>query len=155
MGGLSLDTGLSLDSSGAALSVYAAGTAASLTNTQALLDFGTTDPSLVLNQPGVWMIFGTAQLKYNAATFVSNQTVTMKLRRTNNTAADVTAATRTVDLGIVTTFTNSAGVAVIPPVVYTTLNSNDILQLFGAVSVAPSAGSLDVVSAEIVAVKIG
>jgi len=34
-------------------SVYAAGTAYSLTGTSALLDFGTTDPSVTINQAGI------------------------------------------------------------------------------------------------------
>lgn len=136
------------------LTVYAAGTVYALTNTAALVDFGTTDPSLTIDTAGTYILFGNLQLKYNAATFAANQTAVGKLRRTNNTAGDVTNATRTIDLRIITTVTDNAGVIVIPPVIYTTANTNDQIQIFGNVSTAPAAGSVDVVSAEIVAIRL-
>lgn len=134
--------------------VYASGTVYSLTNTQAAIDFGTTDPGLTLDKAGTWLILSSAQLKYNAATYAGNQTATLKLRRTNNTAADLTSATRTVDLRIITTITDNAGLVQIPAVIYTTANINDAIAMFGAVSAAPAAGSVDVTSAEILAVRL-
>lgn len=136
------------------LSVYAAGTAYSLTDTAALLDFGTTDPSLTITSAGTWLIFGRAYIKYNGATFAGNQTATVKLRRTNNTAADVTGATTTATMRIVTTISDSVGIMELPPVVYTTANADDIIQVFGSISAAPSAGSVDATEASIVAIKL-
>lgn len=136
------------------LSVYAAGTAYSLTNTAAAVDMGTTDPSLTITRSGTWLIFGRARLKYNAATFAANQTATVKLRRTNNTAADVTGATTTATLRIITTITDGAAECVIPPVLYTTSNTDDAIAIFGNLSAAPGAGSVDVTEAEIVAIKV-
>lgn len=136
------------------LSVYGAGTAYSLTDTAAAVDMGTTDPSLTLTRSGTWMIFGRARLKYTAATFAANQTATIKLRRTNNTAADLTAGTTTATLRIITTITDGAAECIIPPVFYTTANTNDAIAIFGSLSAAPGAGSVDVTEAEIVAVKV-
>lgn len=139
---------------GYTLAAYAAGTAYSLTATQAQVAFGTTSPSITLDRAGTWLIFAAAALKANAATFAAVQTATLKLRRTNNTAADLTSATRDATVPIMTTLTDNAGLVQIPAVVYTTQNVTDIIQLFGAVSVIPSAGSLDVISAEIMALRL-
>jgi len=141
-------------SSGASQSVYAAGTAYQLTATPALLDFGTTDPSLTLNSPGTYLLLARARIDYTAATFAAVRTVTAKLRRTNNTAADLTGASASLLTSIITTLTFSLGHLVIPTVIYTTANSNDIIQLFGSVSVVPTAGSIDATEAEIIAIRL-
>ncbi len=134
--------------------VYAAGTAYSLTNTAAALDFGTTDPSIVLNKAGTYLLFGRVNLKYNGATFAASRTVTLKLRRTNNTPADLTNGSMTALTDIVTTKTFSFGVFNLPPILYTTAVLTDAITLFGDVSVVPTAGSLDAVEASIVAVRL-
>jgi len=139
---------------GAALSVYAAGTAYQLTATPALLNFGTTDPSLVINAPGVWLILARARIDYTAATFAAVRTGTLKLRRTNNTAADIGNSSAQYLTEIVTTLTYTLDVIDLAPIIYTTTNSDDIIQLWGDISVLPSAGSLDAVEASIVAVKL-
>ena len=136
------------------LSVYAVGTAYQLTNTAALLNFGTTDPSLTLTSPGTYLLLGRAVLDYNGSTFAASRVVTLKFRRTNNTAADITNGSMTIDTAIVTTITNTFGDFVLPFVIYTTANSDDIIQIFGDVDTVPSAGSLDAVGAEIVAIKL-
>jgi len=136
------------------LAVYAAGTAYSLTNSAAALDFGTTDPTLVIDSPGTYLIFGRALLKYNGATYAGTQTATLKLRRTNNTAADVSNATTTATMRIVTTITDTVGVMPLPPVIYTTSNSDDSISVFGVVSAAPAAGSVDATEASIVAIRL-
>lgn len=136
------------------LSVYAAGTAYALTDTAALLNFGTTDPSLTLNKAGTYLILGRVNLKYNAATFADSRTVTLKLRRTNNTPADLTNGSMTALTDIITTLTYTMGVFNLQPVVYTTAVATDIIQLFGDVSVVPTAGSLDAVEASIVAIRL-
>ena len=133
--------------------VYASGTAYTLTNTSTALDFGTTDPALTINGPGTWIIFSRVTLKYNAATFAANRTVTIKLSRTNNTAADVTGATTAHITNIITTLTYTESVQ-IPPVLYTTTNGTDSITIKGDVSVVPTAGSLDVTEAEIIAIRI-
>ncbi len=136
------------------LTVYASGTVASLTSSDALVDFGTTDPTLVLDKPGTYMLMGRAMLKYNGATYAGSQTATVHLRRTNNTAADVSNATTTAQLRIITTVTDTVGVMPFPPVIYTTTNSNDSISIYGALSATPAAGSVDCTEASIVAIKL-
>jgi len=136
------------------LSVYAAGTAYALTAVSAAIDFGTTDPSLTISKAGTYLLLGRVSLKYNAATFAASRTVTLKLRRTNNTAADVSNSTITLATDIITTITAEFVVASLPPIVYTTTNLDDAIALYGDVSVVPTAGSLDVIEASIVAVRL-
>lgn len=134
-------------------SAYASGTVYTMTATPALVDFGTADPSITISTAGTYLIFSGGNLKYNGATYVGTQTATLKLRRTNNTAADLSNGTRTLTLRIITTITDDAGFLSNPPVIYTA-SAGDIIQLWGSVSATPSAGSVQVDSAEIVAVKI-
>lgn len=138
----------------AQLSVVAAGTAYSLTNTAALLDFGTTDPSLVITSPGTWLLLARGRFDYVGATFAANRTVTMKLRRTNNAPADLTNGAAVFPTDIITTLSYPAWDLQTPPVLYVTANSDDIIQLFGDVSVVPTAGSLDAVAAQVIAIKL-
>ena len=138
----------------AKFATYAVGTAYVLTDTAAALDFGTTDPSITINVAGTYLILGRVRLDYNGATFAAVRTVTVKLRRTNNTAADLTGGSTAFKTGIVTTVSNTMATIPLPPVVYTTTNTDDIITIFGDVSVAPTAGSLDAVQADVVAVRI-
>lgn len=135
-------------------SVYASGTAYSLTNTAALLDFGTTDPSLTLTSPGTYLITARVRTDNNAATFAAVRNVTLKLRRTNNTAADLTNASTTFKTQVITALTFTNPTAIIPNIIYTTVNSNDIIQLFGSIDIVPTAGSIDAVESEIIAIKL-
>ncbi len=139
---------------GANLSVYAAGTAYQLTATPALLNFGTTDPTLTITSAGVWLLLARARIDYNAATFAAVRTATLKLRRTNNTAADIGNSSTSALTDIITTLTYTFGIIDLPPIIYTTTNATDIIQLFGDISVIPTAGSLDVSEASIVAIKL-
>ncbi len=139
---------------GASLAVYASGTAYQLTAVSALVNFGTTDPSLTITSAGVWLILARARVDYNGSTFAAVQTGTLKLRRTNNTAADLTNSPGSFLTDIITTLSYTLDVLDLAPVIYTTTNSNDIIQLWGDVTVIPSAGSLDVSEASIVAIKL-
>ena len=133
---------------------YAAGTAYQLTNTAAAIDLGTTDPAIVLNKAGTYLLLGRVNLAYNAATFAASRTVTLKLRRTNNTAADLTNGSMTALTDIITTLTYTMGVFNLQPVIYTTALLTDAITLFADVSVVPTAGSLDAVEASIVAIRL-
>lgn len=139
---------------GANLSVYAAGTAYQLTATPALLNFGTTDPSITITSAGVWLILARARIDYTAATFAAVRTGTLKVRRTNNTAADIANSSSGFLTDIITTLTYTLAVVDLQPIIYTTTNSNDVLEVWGSISVVPTAGSLDASEASIVAVKL-
>lgn len=135
-------------------SVYAAGTAYSLTSTSAAVDFGTTDPAIALDRSGTWEISAQLKIRYNGATFAAPQTVTAKLRRTNNTAADVTNAVITAETGVVTTVTQDFAFLTLPTVFYTTTNANDAISMYADIAATPSVGSMDVVAASITAKRI-
>jgi len=134
-------------------SVFAAGTVYALTATSAAVDFGTTDPSITLDKPGTYLLIARAKLNYKAATFAASRTTTMKLRRTNNTAGDVTNGAATASTDIITTLTYTM-IDQTWQTIYTTANSDDVIAIFGHVSVLPSAGSLDVAEASIIAIRI-
>lgn len=136
------------------LSVYGAGTAYALTNSAAAIDFGTTDPTKVINSIGRWLIFSQVNLAYNGAT-VAAETATVKLRRTNNTAADISIPI-VIDLPASTLLTHTYGTVVIPPIVYNTSNEDDSISIFANVSAALGAGTIEAtaIGTSIVAIKL-
>lgn len=136
------------------VSIAGVGSAYQLTITPGLITFGTTSPEIVLNRPGTYLIMARARLDYTAATFAAVRTVTLKLYRANNTPADVTNATTGFKTDIITLLTYTAGNIVLPSVLYTTTNSNDNIEFWGSIDVAPTAGSIDISEAEIVAMKV-
>ena len=138
----------------APITVYAAGTAYTLTNSSAALDFGTTDPVLTVNVAGTYLLLARVRVDLNAATFAANQTLTLKLRRTNNTAADLTSGSTSYVIPIVTTITQTLDIVELPPVIYTTANADDAVTIFGDLTVAPGAGTVTAVQAEIVAIRL-
>lgn len=123
------------------LSAYGVGTAYSLTNTAAAIDFGTTDPAIVLDKAGTYQLCGQVNLAYAAATVVA-ETATIKVRRTNNTAADLSAVV-VLDLPVSTTLTHTYGIFQIPCVFYTTAATDDAVTLFANVSAALGAGTIN------------
>lgn len=138
----------------APISTHASGTAYALTNTAAALDFGTTDPSITITAAGTYLLFARVRVDYTGATFAAVRTGTLKLRRTNNTAADITNGSVGFKTDIITTLTYTLGDFTILAIPYTTANSTDIITIFGDISVVPTAGTLDCVEANIVAVRI-
>jgi len=134
--------------------VQASGTPYSLTATLALLDFGTTDPVIIIRIPGTYRIRAYVHLKYNAATFAANRTVQLCLYRSNNTPGILLYSNIYPITAIVTTHTGTFCIVEIPPFLYTTANNNDSIELWGKVDVVPSAGSLDVIAAQILAERV-
>jgi hypothetical protein len=139
---------------GATTSAHGSGTAYTITTTPAAVAFGTTSPSIVLSKIGTYLLFSRVVVEYVGATFAGHQTVTVKLRRTNNTASDLTNGTTFLALDIVTTKTADAMVIELPTVPYGTLNTTDAITLFASVDVGPSAGSIVIREAEILALRI-
>ena len=136
------------------IAAYGTGTAYSLTNASAALDFGTTDPSITVAEAGTYLVRGRVLLKYNGATFAANRTVTLKFRRTNNTAADLTSGSTALTTDIITLSTGTWVECQMPEVVYTTTNTDDAITIYGDVSTVPSAGSLDATEAHVLAQRI-
>jgi len=130
----------------------ASGTSYTLTASSAKVDFGTTDPSTSLGSPGTWLLSATIQLNYNGATFAANQTVSITIRRTNNTASDL--VTLTYPLQLVTALTQSGPVASIVNFPYTA-SSGDTIEIWANLSALPGAGTVTVTKAWIVAQPVG
>jgi hypothetical protein len=139
---------------GHAIAGYADGTVYTLTNSDALVHFGTTDPTITIDQAGTYLIFGRAYLKYNGATYASTQSARVHLRRTNNTAEDISNATTTATMRVITTITDSVGIMSLPGVIYTTTNTDDVISVYGSLSATPAAGSVQCTEASIVAIRL-
>lgn len=135
------------------LTSYSAGTVYSLTATPAQVVFGTTSPALTINGAGTYLIFANAKLDYNGATFAAVRTPTLKLRRTNNTAADLANASVTAATSIITALTYTLE-QLAWWAIYTTTNTNDIIQIFGSIDVIPTLGTLDVSAASLIAIRL-
>lgn len=135
--------------------IYSAGTVYSLTTTMQKVDFGTTDPAITIPAAGTYLIYTNVKLAYNGLLSATNKTVTLKLRRTNNTAADLSNSTTTFVTPVValSALNGTAGDCDIPALIYTTSNNNDSIELWGNISAAIT-GSMDIQEASIVIVKI-
>lgn len=119
-----------------------AGTVYSLTNTAAAVVLGTTSPVATLTLAGRWFILAKVLLAYTGATVVT-ETATLKLRRTNNTATDITGSSIVIDLPVATTLTHTYGIIQLPSVVVTTANLDDSITIFGNISATLGAGTID------------
>jgi hypothetical protein len=94
------------------------------------------------------------QVDYVGATFAAVRNATFNIYRTNNTPGNVPNAQQAFKTAIITTQTYTAEILSIPPVLYTTANNNDVLTLYGGIDVIPSAGSIQVIAASLMAQRI-
>ena len=137
------------------VSEFSSGTAYTLTNASALVVFGTSgNMEVVPNFAGLWHFYYFARTDYAGATFAAEQTVQFKLRRSNNTAADLSNSTHEWKTQIITTLSHTAMLLTAGPIPYSTTLTNDNIQLLAFVGTLPGAGTIDVVEAYIVAVPI-
>jgi hypothetical protein len=132
---------------------YSSGTVYTLTTTSAKVDFGTTDPVVTLPAPGTYLILTNLKIEYAGLTTLLNA-CNFKLRRTNNTATDLSNAATTFNV-VATLLTGTGGDVDVPAVIYTTTNSNDVIELWAnrqnGISVT---GNINVGEASIVAIRI-
>lgn len=135
--------------------VYADGAApVVLTATDIQLAFSVTPPDLVITTAGSWVLFGTAKFRYAGAEWAANATLTMKLRKTTGTAADLIL--RTFQLPIIAHPgpTNDAFVIALPPVLFHTANTTDNISLRAYLSAIPDAHDFSVAEASIFAIRV-
>lgn len=132
---------------------YSAGTVYTLTTSSAKVDFGTTDPSITITTPGTYQISVNIRIQYNGLTTALNA-CNFKLRRTNNTAADLANASTNFNVPAVTLLSGTGGDCDMPSVIYTTANSNDVIELWANRSGGLTLGSIEVAEASIVAVRL-
>lgn len=137
------------------LAVYvASGTGHTIDDTSGIVTIGATAVTLAITTPGTYLLSARARVDYWGATFADHELVTLKLRRTNNTAADVTNATAGLLTDTTTLADFTAGIVQLPIVKYATLLADDSISLQVDVHVLPSAGEIRVLQAEIVALRI-
>lgn len=132
---------------------YSSGTVYTLTTTSAKVDFGTTDPQITIPAAGTYLILTNLKIEYAGLTTALNS-CSFKLRRTNNTATDLTNATTTFNVPVLTLATGTGGDVDIAAIIYTTSNSNDVIELWGNRSGGLTVGSINVGEASIVAIRI-
>ena len=110
---------------------------------------GGTNPTVTLDKAGTWAIKARVRVTRNNSTHIGLHNISLKLRRSNNTAADVThALTKYADDPH--SASNASEVAgTLPEVLYTTANTTDIIQLWALLDVAASSGSHQVTEADI------
>lgn len=129
------------------------GTVYTMTAVSAAINFGTTDPQVTLPAAGVWALYPRCRLNANAATLGAGAT-NVKLRRTNNTPADVPGCfTNSLNPAFVLA-TQSLTIGDLPYVIYTTANTNDIIAMFGNINAAPVLGTVTCTEASILAIRL-
>lgn len=115
------------------------------------IGFGGNNPTVTLNA-GTYLLIGRIRIDYSGAT-ITNQTLSMEIRRTNNTPTDVTNSACTIKLRVVTTDSTTDDVLILPLITYTA-TQGDILQLYGALSAAAGAGNVTAVEATLTALRL-
>ena len=135
--------------------VAAGGTVATITDTAALLNFGTTDPSVIITNAGVYILMAGAACEYTGWTpDIVPSTLTIKLRRTSGSPDDIVGGAASLDLDTeMVAYSGPVGIISTPMLIYTSAGSETV-QLWGGIGVAGSGGSITARSAWITAVKI-
>jgi hypothetical protein len=135
--------------------IQAGGTVATLPDSTAILNFGTTDPSMTITAAGTYMLQAGATLQYNAwEPDINPSTVTIKVRRTSGSPDDVSGANVNFDLATTgAAYTGPLMVVTTPMVIYTSAGSETI-QLWGDRGGDPVGGSIEARSAWITAIRI-
>lgn len=107
--------------------------------------------TLVGSASKTYLLFARVRLDMVGATFAAQRVVTLTVRRTNNTAANVQS--NSVGTPIVTTVTYGMGeITIVVP--YSTNGASDVVQPYISIDVIPSAGALNVVEASITALEL-
>lgn len=113
---------------GTSFSVYSAGEFISMGGgSYALVDFVTTDPAITITRPGTYLLLAAAMIVDDGG--LGGGFVGFRLRRTNNTAANISNTTASINIPQSIDPTDYR--VVLPPVIYTTANNDDIIQLWG------------------------
>jgi hypothetical protein len=132
-----------------AITSYVTGGSQALTNSSVQL----LTTNVTLTTIGSYLLMARLRLDFVGATFAANQTVTIKLREVTNGPADLANTTVGLGTGTPTTVSSTMAAVSFPPVIYAAA-ANDKIEIFGVVSVAPGAGSLQAIEGSIVAIKL-
>lgn len=134
-----------------AQAVYASGSPYVLTETPALAAFGTQSPQLTLVRRVFHTLSARAVIDLSGCTIVSPIDITLKLRRTSGTPADIASCTTTLRVGIVGT--SGTGVQdmeiTIPQKSHRPSLANEVVQLWASVSALPASGEIRISEASV------
>lgn len=119
-----------------------------MTNATAQVAINSTNVAVSLDSGRPYRVRGQFVLLFNGATYSGGQTLQIKLRRTNNTAADLPGATLNITLPAMTTNTQSLSVF-FESELYVPGASNDTIAAFANVSATPSAGDVRIVESRL------
>jgi hypothetical protein len=133
---------------------YGTGTAATITNAAAALDFGTIDPVITITAAGTYLLMCGGTTIANGATFAAAQTMDLYAYRTNNTPGEISNSRVVLKIPIMTTLTTNTGYFMCQPTVYTTINTDDAITIYGVLSANPGAGSVQATGAWIMAIGL-
>jgi hypothetical protein len=133
---------------------HGTGTAYSLTTTSAKVTMGTTSPVVTLPASGTYLLLSNLKMDYAGLTTIGISTSTFKLRRINNTAADIPNAGTTFTTPILTLTTGPAGDVDMQGTIYTTSTSGDVIEMWGNRGSNISVGNINVSEAWIVAIRL-
>jgi len=140
--------------SGNSPSGYLTGTGYNLTTSSAKISGGTTSSTVTLPSAGTYLILSNVKVDYVGLTTLVANSATFKLRRTNNTAGDLSNTTAVFNIPILTLLTQTAGDADIQTITYTTATTGDVIEIWGSLAGGVSLGNVRVNEAGIVAIKI-
>ncbi len=130
----------------------ASGTAYTMTTSYAAVTFGTTSPTVTLLNAGTYTIYVDVQSQLSSAT-ITTQSVSFKLRRNNNTPADLTGATFGAPLPVQTAGSELGPAIHIGPIKYTTSGTTDVIEVQGILSASTGAGSVTASACTITAIR--
>jgi hypothetical protein len=128
-----------------------AGTVATISTSDAILNFGTTDPSIKLSGAGTYLINSNVLLDYVTTRLATRDTVVIKIKRANNTATNIDSI---ILFAPADTMNRIWGQFSIPDIIYTTSNSNDSLQINAYLKHATTHGYIRANKAQITAVRL-
>ncbi|MES2287545.1 MAG: hypothetical protein V4547_17760 [Bacteroidota bacterium] len=133
---------------------YATGTVYNLTTTSAKVTFGTSSPSATITTAGTYLILSNLKIEYASLTTLGAAVCNFKLRRTNNTATDLSNASTNFNVPTLTALTQTAGDADIQPIIYTTSNNDDVIEMWGNRGANVTLGNIQVGEASIVIIRL-
>jgi hypothetical protein len=132
---------------------YATGTPYVLTNTPAQVQFGTTSPIITfIRANGKLIVLARAVVNFVNAVMSTERNITLKLRRTNHTAADIPNSSTVIKVGVSTSGQSMTGAVVELPPVEVTLSgtSGDVVELWASIDSLPDSGDIVIKEASIV-----
>lgn len=141
----------------APISFYASGSAYSVATTtthpDANVAIGGVNTAITITTPGTWLIFARARYDGSAnPTFSASNLTATRLRRTNNTAADLVPTVGFLSPAAGFSSASTYAIEKLAPIIYVTANNNDVIELWALSAAVTTNGTLTAVEAEIVAI---